>query len=340
MPRTLRLGIFIVATLAILAVGVFLIGSREYLFSSTYHVKANFETVAGLNNGAEVRVGGIHKGTVALIQLPKQSNEKVTVVMDMDSSTRDVVKTDSVASIQTEGLMGNKYVDISFGSQDAPKVHDWDTIEGERPFDISDLIKKTNEVLDSSKIAMNNISQFSGSLNSVSAKAKEGATAFDENMEALKHNFFLRGFYKKRGYTDSTDLTKYEISRLPQRPSLKSFPFDATRIFDKPDAAKLKNQKSLDPAGRFLEQNKFGLTVVVSYFGMKGDSDKDLELSQARAMVVRDYLAQNFKFDDTRVRTLARGKSTPGGGDDAGVEIIVYPPGVEIPEKNQARASR
>jgi phospholipid/cholesterol/gamma-HCH transport system substrate-binding protein len=330
-----------VGTLAILALGIFMIGSKDFLFTSGYHVKANFDTVAGLDNGAEVRVGGVHKGTVTQIQLPKQSNEKVTVVMNLEKSTRDVVKTDSVASIQTEGLMGNKYVDISFGSEDAPRVHNWDFIQSAPPFDISDLIKKTNEVLDSGKIAMDNIGQVAGSLDSVSAKAKEGAAAFDENMEALKHNFFLRGFYKKRGYTDSTDLTRYEIAGLPRRPDLKSFSFDAAKIFDKPDAAKLKNQKSLDPAGKFLEQNKFGLAVVVSYSGMKGDSEKDLELSQARAMVVRDYLAQNFKLDDTRVRTLARGKTIQSGGSDtAGVEIIVYPPGVEIPERTPVRASR
>src|SRR5436309_5832342 len=97
-----RLGAFIVGTLLILATGVFLIGDKQFLFSRTYRLKSSFTTVAGLNGGAEVRVGGIHKGTVKQIQLPTRPDEGMTVVMDMERSTRKVLKKDSVASIQTE----------------------------------------------------------------------------------------------------------------------------------------------------------------------------------------------------------------------------------------------
>src|SRR5207302_501470 len=79
----------------------------------------------------------------------------------------------------------------------------------------------------------------------------EGATAFQEDMEALKHNFFTRGFFKKRGYEDSTELTRYEIPALPSSPPSKRFTYDATKIFDKPDTAKLKNPKALNEAGKF-----------------------------------------------------------------------------------------
>ena len=70
MSQTFRLGVFIVLTLTVLAVGVFLIGSRQFMFSSTYKLEAEFESVAGLGAGAEVRVGGINKGTVKEITLP------------------------------------------------------------------------------------------------------------------------------------------------------------------------------------------------------------------------------------------------------------------------------
>src|SRR5205823_4647103 len=58
MSRAFRLGLFIVGTLAILVAGVFLIGDKQFLFSSTYPLKTTFKSVGGLNNGAEVRVGG------------------------------------------------------------------------------------------------------------------------------------------------------------------------------------------------------------------------------------------------------------------------------------------
>jgi phospholipid/cholesterol/gamma-HCH transport system substrate-binding protein len=106
MTRAARLGAFIITTLAILAAGIFIIGDRQYLFSSTYRLKAQFSTVVGLDEGAEVRVGGVHSGSVRRIDLPKTPTDKITVLMDLQPSTHDIVKQDSVAAIQTEGLLG------------------------------------------------------------------------------------------------------------------------------------------------------------------------------------------------------------------------------------------
>ena len=64
--------------------------------------------------------------------------------------------------------------------------------------------------------------------------------------------------------------------------------------------------------------------VVAAETGMKGDSGKDRVLTEARSMIVRKYLVDNFKIDDTRVRTLGIGKS-PDGGDDGKIEIYVLP---------------
>ncbi|PYT52799.1 MAG: hypothetical protein DMG46_26010 [Acidobacteria bacterium] len=68
-------------------------------------------------------------------------------------------------------------------------------------------------------------------------------------MEALKHNFFLRGFFKDRGYESAADLKKNEISQLPDKPLAKQFTYEAKRVFDKPDAAKLKDEKKAAEGG-------------------------------------------------------------------------------------------
>src|SRR5580700_1135723 len=106
MSRAARLGAFIVVTLTILVAGVFIIGSKQYLFSFTYQLKAQFDNVAGLDSGADVRVGGVHSGTVRSIVLPHKPGEKVTVVVDLGKSTHEIIKQDSVATIETEGLLG------------------------------------------------------------------------------------------------------------------------------------------------------------------------------------------------------------------------------------------
>ena len=360
MSRLIRLGIFIAGTLVIFAIGIFLVGDQEFLFSSTYRLKASFKNVSGLNNGAQVRVGGIHKGTVRQIQLPTQSDGEMTVVMDLEKSTRDVVKKDSVAAIQTEGLLGNKYVEVSFGSNDAPKVNDWDTIKGALPLDISDLIKKANEILDNTQEATDHFEEISSDikegkgtlgalvkdkkvyeeLKETTAQARLGSAAFQENMQALKSNFFLRGFFNRRGYKDSMELTKHEIAQLPQRPYFKKFVYDAKQIFDKPDSAKLKNGKKLNEAGHFLEGNQFGLAVVIAYNGMKGDTDETQVLTEARAMVVRDYLVGKFKMDDTRFKTKGLGKSEQMDAGEAGkVVILIYPLGSNVPVGSMLRSS-
>src|SRR5438045_595733 len=80
MTRTFRLGVFIILTLAVLSVGVFLIGSRQFMFSRTYKLEAEFKSVSGLSAGAEVRVGGIHKGTVRQIDLPGGPDGQMKIV--------------------------------------------------------------------------------------------------------------------------------------------------------------------------------------------------------------------------------------------------------------------
>jgi len=354
MTRTFRLGLFIVSTLTILAIGVFLIGDQQFLFSSTYELKASFKNVVGLNQGAEVRIGGIHKGTVKEIRLPEQPGGEMTVSMDLESSTQRVVRKDSVASIQTEGLLGNKYVEISFGSPDALTVEDGFSIQGAPPLDVSDLMKKTNEILDTTKLTMVNVQESSSHFNDISAKinqgqgtmgalinekrfyeqlneasnqAKLGASAFQENMQALKTNFFIRGFFNRRGYDDAAKLAQNEIAELPQGPYLKKFAYDTKKIFRTEDGAKLKNQKSLNEAGQFLEGNPFSMAIVVASGGMKGDAEEVRTLTQARAMVVRDYLVNEFRMDDTRFKTMGLGKNEKAATDAGSVEILIYPSG-------------
>ncbi len=375
MSRAARLGAFIVATLAILVLGVFIIGGKQYLFSSTYQLKAQFDNVVGLDAGGDVRVGGVHSGTVRNILLPHKPGEKVTVIMDLGRSTHEIIKRDSVATIETEGLLGNQFLAISFGSAGSGDVRDGDIISSQPPLEMADLFQKTSDILDSSQQAIQNATRATANLDSISAKidrgqgtagalvndkalytnleqttgamrdtmvqAQAGVTDFQENMEAMKHNFFLRGYFKSRGYEDSAELAKNEIERLPQGTPTKQFTYSAKQLFDKQDSAKLKNQKSLTAGGEFLANNQFGFAVVVVSAGMEGDTQKDLVLTEARAMVVREYLVERFGFDDSQLRTLGMGKQADTNSD-AGwgtVQIFIYPAGTEIPPNKQTQSS-
>jgi len=304
MSTAFRVGVLVVLALVFLSIGVFLIGNKDFLFSSTYRLKAEFQNVAGLNNGAAVRIGGIHQGTVKEIDLPSQPDGKVTVVMNVKSETRNIIKKDSRASIKTEGLLGDKYVEISFGSPKADLIGEDGTIASEMQRDMSEQAQQ------------------------IADEARAGIVAFRDNMEALQQNFFLRGFFERRGYSDSAELNQHAIPRIPARKPSREFQFDAKEVFDKPDNAKLKDKKTLDEAGKFLEEHPFGLAVVASSEA-KGDSEKLRVLTAARAKVVRDYLTENFKLDDKRIKTIGLGKNKTN--ETSRLTILVYAPSARSP---------
>jgi len=341
MSRYFRVGLFLIATLAILAAGIFLIGSKDLRFGSKYLIKAEFPNVSGLQTGADVRVGGIHVGNVSGIVLPANPQGKITVMMQMEQSTHNLVNRGSTASINSEGLLGDKYVEVSFGVSGAAPIRSGDTIPSLPPVDIEDVVKQANEVLQSTNEALQNVKSTTSNLDDVTSKinrgqgtvgalinspklyqhVNSGVTAFQEDMEALKHNFLLRGFFKDRGYEDASELAKYRIARLPSTQPAARYLFDDSKMFDK--SAELRDKKALDRAGKYLETHRFGLAVVVDSEGARGDTDKDRTLSEARAMVVRDYLVGKFRVDDTRIKTLALGKNDTLGTDPK-LEIVAY----------------
>jgi len=374
MSRNARVGAFIVGTLVVLALGIFIIGGKQYLFTSTYNLKTNFANVAGLEAGADVQVGGVHSGTVKAIELPHTPGGQVSVLLQLDHATHDIIKQDSVASIQTEGLLGNQFIAVSFGTAGKQDVKDGDTIASVPPLELGALLNKADGLLDSGKVAMDNVAQITDNLNSVTAKvdkgngtvgalindrslynnleqttgnlnqtsvsakstvvsAQAGVASFAENMEAMKHSFLLKGYFKDRGYEDSSELGKDEIASVPQVPATKEFTFQAKDLFDKQESAKFKGQKKLKDAGDFLAGNEFGLAIIEVSTGATGDADKGMTLAEGRALVLRNYIVQHYGFDDTKLKTVSLGKQPDSSSKDNWglIRILVYPDGTPIP---------
>jgi phospholipid/cholesterol/gamma-HCH transport system substrate-binding protein len=361
MSRTARLGAFIIVALLILAAAAFLVGDKQFLFSRTYRLSAPFDNVAGLDEGAPVRAGGVRIGTVRRIALPPGPADKITVEMQLEDSTRNVIRKDSTASIETEGLLGKKYVALSFGSTTGQLLGDGDTIEGRSPFEYEELARKAGdlvgsakEVIESSKISVSNINAASDNLKSITGKvesgqgtlgalvsdptayrrliamldqARAGFSSLKEDMEALKHNPFIKGFFEKRGYFDSAELTGHAVARLPARAPVRKFSFDEKDLFDEAGSAKLRERVPLDEVGSYLEAAPFGLAVVEARAGTKGAREESLKLAQGRAVTVRQYLLQKFRIDDARIKTLAGKRDKQAPISSGVVTVTVYPAG-------------
>ncbi len=358
MTKMARLGLFLVASLGILLAGVFIIGSQRRLFTRSYRLQARFASVSGLLTGAEVRIGGVRKGTVDVIQLPGSPTGQVVVTMSLDRATSSLVKTDSLAAIETEGLLGNKYLAVSFGSPGAAEVKDGDLIASEPPLDVSGLLKKSQEIMDTTHSAMKNLDALSAEMSTLTSRlnrgdgtvgallndralydqlnaaavdarktmvqARIGVTAFQEDMQALKSNILFRGYFKDRGYQDAADLTRWELEKLPAAAPARTFSFALRDLFEPSDGAKLKDRKRLDEVGAELERQPFSLALVQVFSGLKGNRDDNLVLTQAQAMVVRSYLAERFELDDARLKTKGMGETAAEPGQEGRVVISIY----------------
>jgi len=342
MSRTFRLGLFVIVGLLLLATGIFIIGDRRFMFSRTYQVTTQVPSVLGLLDGAEVRVGGMSRGTVSGIDLPAAPGGLMTVHMKMDRSTRDVLRADSTATIASDGLFGEKHIDITFGSTEAARLDDNAQIPSEEASDIADLTKRAGLAMEDMQAVAEHLKNIGAKieagqgtmgalvndralydqLQKTTVQAQAAATGFKDNMDALKRNFLLRGFFKNRGYDDPARLSADAIDRLPAGAPERQFTIDAKKLFDGTDSPKLRSTKLLDDAGRDLESKPFGLAVIVARNSMKGDSDEVLVLTQARAMSVRDYLVEHFRMDDTRLKTRGVGKDS--GVTEDQLQILIY----------------
>src|SRR5664279_6378646 len=105
-----RIGIFISIGIAILVVTIFLLGEKSELFRSTFDVRAYFKDIQCLRSGAIVRLSGIDVGSVKKIQIVSDTSGRVEVTMSLVKDIKRFVRTDTKASIETEGLVGNKVV--------------------------------------------------------------------------------------------------------------------------------------------------------------------------------------------------------------------------------------
>jgi len=141
--RYIKLGIFIVAGLALLVFALFYIGSKENLFSKSFEVYSTFENVSGLTQGSAIQFAGINVGSVQSIDII--SSNRVKVNMSIVNDVKKFIKKDSEASIVSDGLVGNKVLTISSGTPQTAGIENGDSIHSIKPLSIGDIINNLNQ---------------------------------------------------------------------------------------------------------------------------------------------------------------------------------------------------
>lgn len=221
--QKIKIGIFTLVGLFLLVASVFLIGKRKTLFGNSFTINGTFKNVGGLQVGNNVRFVGINVGTVQNIKII--SDTQALVTMRLDEKVRSHIKTNAVASIGSDGLMGDKLVTITAGSDNAPLIKDDGMIATVNPLELDKTIAKISQIATNAEVITDALADVAtqiksgrGSIGTLlyndslarnlrgTVKSahetletfKKGGQGFSEDMQALKHNFLLRGYFKKK----------------------------------------------------------------------------------------------------------------------------------------------
>jgi phospholipid/cholesterol/gamma-HCH transport system substrate-binding protein len=141
----LRVGVFVLLALATFLGLIYALGARARLFESRYTVHAEFTEVGGLVEGATVRLAGVQIGRVTAVTLPGQPGGKVRVDLTIARRFSDRIRKNSVARIETQGLLGDKIVEITVGDTTALPLAPGEVLVSRDPADFSRIISSGAE---------------------------------------------------------------------------------------------------------------------------------------------------------------------------------------------------
>jgi phospholipid/cholesterol/gamma-HCH transport system substrate-binding protein len=144
------IGLFLILGFGLFATILFLIGNRYDIFGKHVDFYAEFSDISGLPRGAQVRVAGIEAGEVKAIEIPASPASKFRLKLQVRTNARGMIRTDSLVSIRTEGIVGDKFIFIRQGTSAAAEAPDGATLPSKEPFDIGEALEKGSALIDKS----------------------------------------------------------------------------------------------------------------------------------------------------------------------------------------------
>ena len=160
----MKLGIFISLGITVFILAIYFIGEKQQLFRSTFRLSGVFKDVAGLQAGNNVRLSGINVGTIDNVTII--SDTSVRVVILVDENTRKFIKKDAVASIGSEGLMGNKVLIINPGTGRKEIIEDNDTIVTTQPTGMDEIMKSLKTTIDNTSSITSDLAKIATNIES------------------------------------------------------------------------------------------------------------------------------------------------------------------------------
>ncbi len=177
----IRVGIFVTVTLIIGTVVVFAVGDRRNVFSPKAEYRAEFEDVGGLRSGSPVQMGGVHVGNVSHVDILE--NGRIEVTLSIINSVQHLIRKDTVASIGSKGMLGDRLMNLTAGSNNqevlSPGAKLQTTLSSDPLSAIQDLSKKAAPILEHAEGLVENLHKASEPL---------ADPQFHKDFQAIAHN--------------------------------------------------------------------------------------------------------------------------------------------------------
>ena len=354
---------FALGVLALAGFGLYQVASRRWRVQPTFHVRARFASIAGVEAGHRVRLQGMDAGVVERVIPPQNPGEPVELLLRIDQRLHHLVRHDATARILTEGMVGARVVEVSPGGRDSAVVAEGGTILAESPVELSDLMKQTRESLrkldelaKSGRSGLEEINLIAGSIRegkgslgkfvrddaayqslmSLTRRGEKTISAMEDNLAALKRTWPFSRYFDSRSYFEREKVLYQPGARRASR----SFPADD--LFE-PKRAILTpvGRTRLDEVARWCKQTSRPSSEVVIAAFTDDDHDLDLAevLTQEQAETVRKYLVDKHGIDSAgwfrsrKVAAVGFGTQVPRGQDPSvaqlpqrRIDIILFTP--------------
>lgn len=436
MNKNFAVGLFTITGFALLLTGVLLVGDQRRAFSKHIDYYTEFNNLQGMTEGSKVQVGGLDAGQIVDITIPTSPTSRFRVKLRIDRKLQGLIRADSIATIETQGVVGETFLSIRPGSAQAAEAPPFATLKSKEAVSLADLLDQSSGLLNSvdgtlkdtrakldgalesatvtlanvndvvvgikqgqgtagmllkDETAADNVRQaisqakdVTTTLGQISTQAKTLMTdvqsrqfpeQVDETMhsvknsadniadstrqiqsmvteitkpdaegmssgeniresltnvngatgnlvadtEALKHNFLVRGFFRRRGYYNLSDLApdRYRKDKTFLKSQNNRIWLSGSDLFlGAPGGAEV-----LSVAGRMLLAKMLagygdGIVeqpIVVEGYSNAGDVDTQISTSRERSILVRQFLFTHYHLELTKVGIVSMRNTPPQG---------------------------
>jgi phospholipid/cholesterol/gamma-HCH transport system substrate-binding protein len=181
-----RIGMFVVISLVVFLGVIYLLGARARYFERKYELHADFTEVSGLIEGATVRLAGVQIGRVADVELSPQVGGKVRVTLSVSRQFSERIRGDSEAQIVTQGLLGDKLIEIAQGTPATAALKPGDVIKTRDPVEVgrifsagAGMVTTINRLADQLQASLQKLDQ-SGAIEDLGATMKSARRVVEE----------------------------------------------------------------------------------------------------------------------------------------------------------------